>query len=360
VRTDVRVVNLSLLNTPWYIKQLKYDEPVVPISLDDRQIEAMVPERWQTQVVHIPLPDSVRRAQMDKIREASEVAGESEVPRSLSFSMAPTYPENHPTIKPYLIRIQDKMVRQILEDTQWKKPIYFAVTVARNNMIGLYRHLRMDGLAYAITPFPVTDEVSPEKLEENLNNFRYTNLDNPDVFYNTNIIKLLQNYRSAYVQLARYFYRMKDNEKALEVLGKMDERIPAKVIKYSHERMAMFVAELYESLGKKPEAEEQINSVLEGIYVNPAEQALLQAGYAVRMGEYNQAEGILRDYFQNYPFNMTVFDELLWLWLNTKQYYKGIYVLQDFKRRYGTNAYIDGKLKQFERLAVQDSAGSRP
>ena len=39
LRKDVRVVNLSLLNTNWYIKQLKHMEPKVPIALTDEVID---------------------------------------------------------------------------------------------------------------------------------------------------------------------------------------------------------------------------------------------------------------------------------------------------------------------------------
>src|SRR5699024_2296158 len=43
VRTDVRVVNLSLLNTEWYIKQMRdqwsHESPPLPISLTDEEIE---------------------------------------------------------------------------------------------------------------------------------------------------------------------------------------------------------------------------------------------------------------------------------------------------------------------------------
>ncbi len=40
-RTDVRVVNLSLLNTPWYVKQVTTQEPKVPITLTEDQVLAL-------------------------------------------------------------------------------------------------------------------------------------------------------------------------------------------------------------------------------------------------------------------------------------------------------------------------------
>ena len=40
-RKDVRIVNLSLLNTDWYIRQLRDEEPKVPIALDDRTIDQL-------------------------------------------------------------------------------------------------------------------------------------------------------------------------------------------------------------------------------------------------------------------------------------------------------------------------------
>ena len=43
IRTDVRVVNLSLLNTAWYIDQLKNQGHKLPISLSDEAINLIEP-----------------------------------------------------------------------------------------------------------------------------------------------------------------------------------------------------------------------------------------------------------------------------------------------------------------------------
>ncbi|MBN2780790.1 MAG: DUF2723 domain-containing protein, partial [Candidatus Marinimicrobia bacterium] len=52
-RRDVKVVNLSLLNTPWYIKQLKNIEPKLPLRWSDQQIDMIRPVPWKTQEVKV-------------------------------------------------------------------------------------------------------------------------------------------------------------------------------------------------------------------------------------------------------------------------------------------------------------------
>jgi len=228
IRKDVRVVNLSLLNTSWYIKQLRDNEPRVPISLTDDQIDGMFLRQW---------PKEGR-----KVAIAGPADDEGN-PTAFEWKVNPTVN----TSRFSALRIQDLMILHILEQNSWRKPIYFAVTVSPDNKLGLERFLRMDGLAFRVlsaSPIPMNPDGTPQrkeplyselidplKIEENLvKNYKYRNLDNPDVYINPNIKKLLQNYRSAFLQLG-YRYMFEGNKSKLAgLLASMEEVMPESVI----------------------------------------------------------------------------------------------------------------------------------
>ena len=61
IRRDVRVVCLSLVNTSWYIQQMKakpyYEEAKpVPISLTNAQIERIQPVEWSSRQMELAVP----------------------------------------------------------------------------------------------------------------------------------------------------------------------------------------------------------------------------------------------------------------------------------------------------------------
>ena len=129
IRKDVRIVNLSLLNTDWYIKQLKDLDPKVPISYNYAQIEGLIHE---LNPFVEPTPYVMQNAGINIV-----IPGRKQL---------------------NALRIQDKMVINIVDSNKWRKPVYFAVTVSEDNFMGLDPYLQMQGLAYRIMPAVVPQD----------------------------------------------------------------------------------------------------------------------------------------------------------------------------------------------------------
>jgi hypothetical protein len=127
VRKDVRIVNLSLVNTDWYIKQLKKLEPIVPISYTEADINNLQPQLNP----------------FDKPRQHTlKGAG-------ITFTLPGIETQR-------VLRVQDKMVLNIVDATKWTKPIYFAMTVSDDNLMGLDPYLQAQGLVYKLMRERVT------------------------------------------------------------------------------------------------------------------------------------------------------------------------------------------------------------
>lgn len=241
VRTDVRVVNLSLLNTPWYIKQLKHQEPRVPMSMTDKQIDKLEIKAWKKTKVEIPIPANMRPpADMEEF-----VSMEKGQVQDTSLTLMV-----EPTVFGQALRIQDIMVLNIVLANQWQKPIYYAVTVSDQNKLNMDDYLRMDGLDFKLIPGKA-EKIDAQRLENNLFNvFQYRNLNNPDVYFNDNIVGLLQNYRAAFLRLAHQHLMDRNNEGVIRVLDKMSEVLPFEVIPAPDMRLPLQVGQYYQFAGK--------------------------------------------------------------------------------------------------------------
>ena len=173
VRKDVRVVNLSLLNTPWYIKQLRDQEPKVPFSYTDTQLDALQPYQDE---------------------------------------------------KGKIIWVKDQAVADMMKMNQWKRPVYLAVTVPEQ--LGYENHLTLEGLVFHVSPQPVGEHaVDVRTTMHNLYGvFRYKGLldKNRDydrsVYKDDNAYKLVQNYAAAHVQVAYNLQQAGQNHDAITIL----------------------------------------------------------------------------------------------------------------------------------------------
>lgn len=242
IRTDVRIVNLSLLNTDWYIRQLRDLEPTVPMKISEAELDRLGLMRWKSQKYSIKVPPAIARQTLEEFKSQFDYAPD-EPPEQITFTIEPTMNTRFGSV----LRTQDYMILNIIAANRWQRPIYFAVTVPRSNLLGeLSDFMRMDGLVLRLVPFK-NWEISPDHLARNLKDvYQYRGLDDPTVYYNDNIKGLLQNYRTAYVQLAEYYVRNDAGGTALtELMTVMEERIPADVIPWTSKVLRLFKDAVY-------------------------------------------------------------------------------------------------------------------
>ena len=192
LRRDVAVVNLSLLNTPWYWLQLKHGPHRIPFSMTDKEIEKLI-----------------YGLILDK-KSQFRAGG-----LSLELKAGQT------------LRVQDLGVLNIIKDNGWERPVYFAVTVSGENKIGLEDYLQMEGLVYRVlqekTPRPMDVAKTVDFLT---NTYAYRGVYDPKVLKPDNTIRLLSNYVAAFSMAGRELLTQGDTDRALELFDHAARILP--------------------------------------------------------------------------------------------------------------------------------------
>jgi hypothetical protein len=324
IRRDVRIVNLSLANTPWYVLQLKnkpyYAEAeAVPISLSDARIEELMPIQWNSRQVDLPVP-----------KEAIERYGVKDTAvinrGKISWMLNSTMQGRTSRGVQGALRQQDIVVRNIIETNRWKYPIYIATTCSPDSKIGLDEYLWFHGLAWRLEPQKVNRDdlgVNPVVLEHNLFNepegfsrtpqfgYKFRNIASQKVYFDENTTRLMINFRSCFLRMASYFSNVENNsEKALKTIDRMEALIPRKKIPLGMD-LSAYLATFYHRLGRDDkfneiaaEIEPQARKVIEsgqtnvGSYDNPY-RVLLEI-YDIRH-EYQKSLDLLRSLQLQYP-----------------------------------------------------------
>ena len=202
VRKDVRVVNLSLLNTNWYIKQLRDREPKVDIRYSDTIIDSVLTD---TQLVDLykrlwrepKVPTEFKKMNLDV--EVGTLPGHD------------------------LLRVQDAMIIKMIHWNEWKRPIHFAITIPASNRLSLDPYLRMEGMTMRLVP---ERDLGPdyEKLTRNLYEvYRFRSLNDSTVYKDENTARLLGNYRACILQLAENYRAKGQGEEMVHLMRWAEE-----------------------------------------------------------------------------------------------------------------------------------------
>lgn len=188
-RTDVRVCNLSLLNTSWYIDQMKrkaYNSEPLPISMTWEQYkdgtrDQVAFARGQNQFVDIKsVVDFIKDERFDNMRfiqlteNQYNVASGQTIPASFSIPVDKQKVITNGTVAlKDTAKIVDKIewnlkspdvlkaylvMMDILAYNNWERPIYFAGTTGAEGYFGLEEYFQQEGLAYRLVPIKTTPE----------------------------------------------------------------------------------------------------------------------------------------------------------------------------------------------------------
>ena len=271
VRTDVRVCNLSYLQTDWYIDQMKrpaYDSPKVPITWSraeyvsgkneflpirpeyKEQLKALYAENPEQaratfgdnpfelknilknfvrnpEVGFIPTDTIIVTVDKDAVRRSGmKIMGE--IPDNMVISLS----------KKDGISKSELMMMEMLAECNWVRPLYVATTVGSDNWAGLGDYFVQEGLAYRITPFYTKDNnlsIDTDRMYENLmKKFKFGGINNPNIYLDETVMRMCYTHRRMFAILATQLINEGKKDKALKALAYCEKMIPSSVIPHGN------------------------------------------------------------------------------------------------------------------------------
>ncbi|QHV96902.1 glycosyltransferase family 117 protein [Spirosoma endbachense] len=265
-RRDIRVCNLSLLGTEWYIQQMKrktYESDAVPMSLEFDQFNKgkndIIPfyevqgvkngidlkqyinlVKTNSPAIQVPLtsgdmtnilPSSVLFLPIDK----QVVDNAKFVPASLRPFMKDTLQW---TIGKKDLYKPDLVMLDMIATNNWQRPIYFSSTLANDHYLNMKNYMQLEGYTYRLMPVAVpgaTDGyVNSDIMFTNMMHKTYwREFDNPNVYYDeTYKGPPVISARIAFFRLADQLLREGKTDKARQVLNYSLKVMPDKSIPY--------------------------------------------------------------------------------------------------------------------------------
>ena len=288
-RTDVRVCNLSLLGTDWYIDQMKrqtYQSSPLPIVLKkDQFLEGVNDQIMYSEnpnIKEMSLPDYLDLVHKDDPRiqaqtqsgelintfptdslvipvNAMKVAQSNWFPKEfvpfLSDRLSWKLPSKN-IFKGELIQLE------IISNNAlagWTRPIYFAATLPNNQYLGLKESMQLEGYAYRLMPFKIQGAqdgfVNSKIMADNmLNKMYWRGLNDEKVYYHGDFYMGIPSVtlRLGTYRLADQLVREGNAPLAKKVLDHLEQIMPNKVIPY--DQFSASMVGLYLLLGEESKA----------------------------------------------------------------------------------------------------------
>lgn len=173
IRKDVKTVNLSLANAPWYIKQLKKYHGV-PIGWSDAEIDHLRPYQAQDGTVH---------------------------------------------------RLQDQVIDEIIKQNQNRRPIHISVTTPGSNRKFMGKPmdsiLILQGMVYQYTPVKALNQIDYEKSRRMYEEeYEYRGIADSTIYKDEATRRIVNNYSQGILWMADTLRKVGDISGAFERIRK--------------------------------------------------------------------------------------------------------------------------------------------
>jgi hypothetical protein len=276
IRTDIRVINTSLLGIDWYMNQLRYkvnnsdsvDVLLTPAQIQGRNRDYVVfqPSNGITDSTVIDLNDMMKNyvASDDpsKIQRRNEEdflntfpTHKVSVPVDRNFVIANKTANATDNIVPQLqfdipkngLYKNDLAILAVIATNNWKRPIYFTSNYSE---LGFGKYLRQDGLSHRLVPVEGDEYNADFAYNVLMNKFKFGNADKKSVYYDEENRRHLLSIRNTFAELASYLAGKGRKEEARRLLAKVDAGISQENCPYGlisrgnlHNRASLMLAD---------------------------------------------------------------------------------------------------------------------
>ncbi|MFN4081516.1 MAG: DUF2723 domain-containing protein [Saprospiraceae bacterium] len=325
IRTDVRVVNLSLIAVDWYINQMRRavnNAPAIKMSIPHEQIRG-------NKRIEVPYFVPGREEREMSLADVVKFVGGDNKPRvdgaEAIESYLPTRKVFIPVNKAEILRLgivkpedADKIVdtvrfklainegrKSIIKDqlalmdivasNLWERPIYWAVTCREDRLLGLDDFLQLEGLALRIVPIKTNNRedranfgligmgrVADDLLLRNVTEkWTWGNFDKKRLHVDRAYGPSLQTMRLVMIRAGRQMVAEGKNEEAIKLADQYFEAFP--FFNFPPDQFAALMADVYARAGAKDKAtrvaREMIPHISQVIRFYDSQPARFKDGY---------------------------------------------------------------------------------
>ncbi len=273
IRTDVRIINLSLLGVYWYVDQLRHKNnkaDAVDLTVGPEKIRGDLRDYMQYYDAHLfDQKQAYNLTDVLKFVFSDDSKAQLQMQNGESMNYWPvqnlTLPVNESTCKAQgitagndtanfpkeitwkmktnsMILKNDIMTLDIIAANDWKRPICWTVSSSPDAYQGLDDYLEITGMVARLTPFkngqrnsmyPMTGKANTKLMLESADKYCWGGIQNNNVYLDETAMRMAVNLESNMGRLAEQLAEEGKKKEAIEVLDKCLKMMPKSEVPYT-------------------------------------------------------------------------------------------------------------------------------